>query len=206
VKFSAVIVTRGDVDLGPIIVPIVPLADELIIVRGHGGVWERWEAILAAKHEVVYTQDDDAIVDLEAMIGAIGSDANLLREYLEPWRPDSLWCNMPGWKRGEYQDGTALVGWGAFVTNRLVAEALARYRRHFDDDELFRRESDRVITGLSNLELVDVPFQHAPWAHGPGRMCSRAGDEQHGAARAAIRARIQIVRAADRSRAELFRL
>jgi uncharacterized membrane protein YgcG len=68
-KFSAVIVTRGNVDLGPVLAPIVPFADEIVIRRGHGGVWERWEAILAAKHELVYTQDDDAVVDLEAYEG-----------------------------------------------------------------------------------------------------------------------------------------
>ena len=184
-KFSAVIVTRGDVDLGPIVAPIVPLADELVIRRGHRGVWERWEAILSAKHELVYTQDDDAIVELYSLVVARSP---------ESLRLDRIVCNMPGWKRVEYQDGTALVGWGAFVPKRLVAEALARYRRHFDDDDLFRRECDRVITGLSMLELVDVPFSNAPWANGPGRMCSAAGDPIHARARAEITARIKTIR------------
>jgi hypothetical protein len=189
-KFSAVIVTRGDVDLGPIVAPIVPLADELVIRRGVGGVWERWEAILAAKHEIVYTQDDDAIVDVGL---------------LKAWPPDGqrIRCNMPADRRPEYQDGTALVGWGAFVPKALALAALISYRRLYDLDDLGRREADRIVTGLSPLELVDVPFSHAPWANGPGRMCSRAGDEAHGAARAAIRARIQTVRASVRSRAEL---
>jgi hypothetical protein len=180
-KFSAVIVTRGNVDLGPVLDPIVPLADEIVIRRGHGGVWERWEAILAAKHELVYTQDDDAVVDLEAF-------------KVWPNCLEVITCNMPADRRAEYQDGTALVGWGAFVPKAVALAALIRYRQHFDTDALFRREADRVVTGLSRLELVDVPFKHLPWANGAGRMCAAAGDPAHAAARAAIRERIQVVR------------
>ena len=44
-KISAVIVTRGDVDLGPCLSSID--ADEVVIRKGHGGVWERWEAVRA---------------------------------------------------------------------------------------------------------------------------------------------------------------
>lgn len=182
-KFSAVIVTRGDVDLGPVIAPIVPLADELIIRRGHNGVWERWEAILGAKHDLCFTCDDDAIIDVQWFLSAF------------PPQPDEIFCNMPEWKRGEYQDGTALVGWGAFVPKRLALAALTKYRRVFPEDDLFRRECDRVITGLSPLHLVDVPFQHAPWAHGANRMCAKAGDPKHAAARVSIRTRIETVRA-----------
>jgi hypothetical protein len=66
---------------------------------------------------------------------------------------------------------------------------------HFDTDELFRREADRVVTGLSRLELVDVPFTHLPWSNGPGRMCSAAGDPVHMPRPAQeIRVRIAIVR------------
>jgi hypothetical protein len=184
VKFSAVIVTRGDVDLGPALAPIVPAADEIVIRRGHAGVWERWEAILAAKHDLVYTQDDDAVVDLPAF-------------KVWPNCMHVITCNMPADRRQEYRDGSALVGWGAFVPKQLVLAALFHYRRHFDADDLFRRECDRVVTGLSTLELVDVPFQHLPWSNGPGRMCAAAGDPKHAAARRAIRERIQFVREAD---------
>ncbi len=183
-KFSAVIVTRGDVDLGPVLTPIVPRADEIVIRRGNGGVFERWEAILAARYDLVYTQDDDCVVDLEAF----------------KVRLSEMTCNMPGWKRPEYQDGTALVGWGAFIPKAVARVALARYDSMFYRDELFMRECDRVFTGISKLELIDVPFENMPWANGPGRMCSKPGDPVHAAARAEIRKRVEAIRAATERR------
>jgi len=185
---SAVIVTRGNVDLGPIIQDIVPHVDELIIRIGHGGVLERWEGVLSAKHDHVYVQDDDAIVEVMGLLAAHvrrGGGFNT-----DPF----ITCNMPEWKRPEYQDGTALVGWGALVPKQVALDALIRYRIHYDMDELFKRECDRVITGLSPLHLVDVPFSHAPWADGPGRMCQKPGDPNHAAARKLIRDRIEVVR------------
>lgn len=178
-KFSAVIVTRGNVDLGPAIAPIVPLADEIIIRRGHNGVFERWSAIFEAKHSLVYTQDDDAVVDLEAFAG---------------YGLNGITCNMPEWKRAEYQDGTALVGWGAWVPKAVAFDAFVRYRQYYEPDELFRRECDRVITGLSKLFLADVPFTNLPWATGPGRMCAAPGDRAHAEARKAIRERLEHIR------------
>lgn len=173
---SAVIVTRGDVDLGPCLAGIE--ADEITIVRGHMGVWERWEAVLSAKHRIVYTQDDDCVVDFTAVAA----------EY----EPGKIVCNMPGWKRPEYPDAIALVGWGAVMDRALVGLAIGRYAQRFEwMDALTRREADRVITGLSPLKLIDAPFVHLPHASGPGRMSS---EKEHLARLREIRERIAVVR------------
>jgi hypothetical protein len=174
-NISAVIVTRGDVDLAPALSSID--ADEIIIRRGHGGVWERWEAALEAKHDVIYTQDDDAVVDFPAVIAA--------------YDPDRVACNMPLDRRPGYPDGIALVGWGAVFQRRAVSEAFARYRAFFPDDFLFRREADRVFTGLNPLKLIDVPFEHLPVAFGKDRMGTQ---REHGECLRAIRQRIYQVR------------
>jgi hypothetical protein len=176
-KVSAVIVTRGNVDLGPALSAID--ADEIIIRRGHGGVWERWCAVLEARHDVVYTQDDDAAVDFDAVMAA--------------YDPKFMTCNMPMDRRREYQDGIALVGWGAAFHQQLAIRAIRRYRRVFPDspDPLFLRECDRVITGLSPLKLIDIPFAHLPHAFGKDRMGAQL---EHGAALKEIRQRIYQVR------------
>lgn len=172
-KVSAVIVTRGNVDLGPVLLRIH--ADEIIIRRGHGGVWERFEAARSARHEVVYTQDDDAVVEMSAVIAA--------------YDRGSVTCNMPADRRREYPDGIALVGWGA-VFHQAAVDVFDEYLAAWPFDELVRREADRVFTGLNRVKLIDVPFTHLPWAEGADRMGREA---RHGDDLREIRKRIQAV-------------
>lgn len=173
-KVSAVIVSRGGVDLGPCLRTID--ADEIVVRRGHGGVWERFEAALAAKHDVIYTQDDDCTVEAD--------------QVLQAYEQERVTCNMPSWKRYEYPDGIALVGWGA-VFHKSALEVFGRYRRRFPvDDACFRREADRVFTAMNRLKLIDVPFGHLPWAHGSDRLGAQA---DHGANLREIRKRIALL-------------
>lgn len=174
IKVSAIIVTRGDVDLGPCLSSID--ADEIVIRRGHGGVRERWEAALKAKHDVIYVQDDDCIVDFAGVVAA--------------YDPEVVTCNMLTSHRSDYPDGIALVGWGA-VFHRKKVEVLNRYGRAVGLDELFNREADRVFTGLNALKLIDLGVTHLPQAHGADRMGREA---RHAEDLAEIRRRIQKVR------------
>ena len=172
---TAVIVTRGNVDLGPCLAELD--ADEIKIVRGHGGVWERYEAAMTAKHPVVYTQDDDCLVDYRSVVGQ--------------YEPGLVVCNMPSWKRWQYPDGIALVGWGAIFDRDLVAGPFARYCALFEKDALFRREADRVFTGLSELKLIDVDFTPMEYADGKDRLWAQPDHEEK---LQAIRERIALVR------------
>lgn len=175
-KVSAVIVTRGDVDLKPVLATIE--ADQVIVKVSNGcGVWPRYEAMLEAKHQIVYTQDDDAIVDY--------------RRVVECYEHGKVTCNMPIWKRYEYPDGIALVGWGAVFDVAAPLAAFQQYRRKFEDDAVFRRECDRVVTGLNPLRLIDVPFRSLAYAKDPNRL---AEQPEHGAMLREIRRRIQVVR------------
>lgn len=200
-KVSAVVVSTMDRPIGEVLDSIIPHVEELIVVRGHAGVWERWLAAAHARHEVVYTQDDDALVDVPAVLAA--------------YEPGLVTCNMPADRRPEYQDGIALVGWGA------VFDRKATYATHYDRiykegpiswhgddgsyepfvryqlyrsgldldllDPIFLSECDRVFTGLSRLKLIDVPFLHDVRAHGKDRMGRRPC---HGDYMKAIRQRI----------------
>ena len=172
-KISAIIVTRGDVDLGPCLSSID--ADETIIRRGHGGVWERWEAAMSAKHDVIYVQDDDCVVDF----------AGVIAEYDQA----VVTCNMLTSHRADYPhpDGIALVGWGC-VFHRSKLEVFGKI--HMADD-LFKRECDRVFTGLNRLKLIDLGVTHLSHAHGADRMGREA---QHGADLKEIRRRIYAMR------------
>ena len=62
---SACLITRGDVDMAPIL-ETLPY-DEVLIWDGtverdeHPGTYGRYELMREAKHDVIYTQDDDCI-------------------------------------------------------------------------------------------------------------------------------------------------
>jgi hypothetical protein len=173
-KVSAIIVTRGDVELGPCLSSLD--ADEVIIRRGHGGVWERWEAAMSARHDVVYVQDDDCVVDFAGVIAA--------------YDEARVTCNMLTSHRSDYRDDIALVGWGC-VFHKVMLSSFGQYLMRFPEDELFLREADRVFTGLNPLKLIDIGVTHLPYAHGAERMGREA---RHAADMREIRRRIYEVR------------
>jgi len=113
--------------------------------------------VLLARYPVVYVQDDDCVVDVEAL--------------WEKYEPGVLTTNMPVDRRAQYPVG-ALMGWGAIFDWFLPMQAFARYLAHYPKDEFFLRECDRIVTGLTSLKLVDVPVTHLPYAEGADRLGS----------------------------------
>lgn len=187
-KVSAVIVSRMNHPLGEVVDSIAacPEVEEILIVKGHDGVWERYATIYRAINPIIYTQDDDVVVDVAA----------ILREY----ELDKVTCNMLEPWRKDYQDGIALVGWGAVFHCLQAPVAMSQYRVYGETewvgDDVFRRECDRVFTGLSPLKLIDVGKRDLAWANDGDRMCRRAHDPVHGEYLREIRRRIYAVRAA----------
>jgi hypothetical protein len=158
-KISAVLVTRGDVDLTPILNSL-PVDDVVIwdnSKRQDFKVLGRYVAAYEARHSVIYTQDDDCVVDSTQVIAA--------------YEPGRVVSNMPAAKRSEYAGiapGVALVGWGACFDADLT-RVFERYIARYGRDELLLRECDRVFTALNSTKLIDVPITHLPHAFA-GRM------------------------------------
>ena len=160
-QVSAVLVTRGDCDMGPV-VRSMPFDDVVVwdnSKRQDLKVYGRYRAAVElAKHDVIYVQDDDCLVDVLRFASA--------------FRRGSVLCNMPEQKRPEYPGPVQLVGWGGMF-EREAMYALDLYLKHFPKDDLFLRECDRVLTGLNKTRLTDTPFVHLDNAFS-GRM----GNEQ----------------------------
>lgn len=158
-RVSAVLVTRGDVDLTPILnsLPV----DDIVIwdnsKREDLKVFGRYAAVKEARHSVIYSQDDDCLVDSSEVIAV--------------YEPGRVVSNMPAAKRSEYAGiapGIALIGWGSCFdadSMRVFERYIARYGR----DELLLRECDRVFTALNATKLIDLPITHLPHAFA-GRM------------------------------------
>ena len=125
-------------------------------------VFGRYRAALNAKNSVVFSQDDDCVLDAAQVVSA--------------YEPGKVVCNMPIAKRSEYRvlagERIALVGWGACFSTDKVGN-FQRYFNRFGMDDLFLRECDRVFTAANELKLVDVPFRHLPHAY-EGRMGNEA--------------------------------
>lgn len=160
-EITAILITRGDTDLRPI-VDTLPY-DELIVwddTRPDLKVYGRYQAILEAKTPVVYLQDDDCIFRHHA-------------DLVEAYEPGLLVAN---YGHGEtpcgYED-VALVHGGALVDRDIPARAFDRYLEHFPADDDFHREADMIFGCLTPFRYVHLPYEILPLASHPSRMCQQ---------------------------------
>lgn len=195
---SAIIVTRGDVDLWPIIKKLpsewelvvwdngAEVCTRVVVDRPYEeitvnslAVYGRYEAIEYASHDLIYVQDDDCIVsDPQAIVDALTNHWG--------WR-EYVWCNMPPEFRHDFYVDHALVGFGAAFHRDAPARAFGKFYESFaegnvlvngwktvewveQNKEFFRRTCDIVFTGLTPRVLVDVPVESLPYAHDDNRM------------------------------------
>jgi hypothetical protein len=159
---SAVIVTRGDVDMGPVIESL-PFDDVIVwdnATRTDFKVYGRYLAVAEAHGEYIYTQDDDCVVSEESIAALLA-----LRS------PGSVVCNTTSAHRASYEPlHIGLVGWGAVFQRDAPARAFARYAERWPMDDMFMRECDRIFTGLTPLRWAELPFEHLRHAGARDRM------------------------------------
>ncbi len=153
---TACLVTRGDVDLEPIIDSLRGgLFAELLIwnnaIEQNEGVYGRYRAIERATNTVVYVQDDDCVLPPES-----------IRALIEAYEPGKIVANMPEEHRSKYSD-SCLIGFGAVFDKDLPAAAFERM-----NPNMYR--PDVVFTALTPMVWLDVPFTHLPWAFADNRM------------------------------------
>lgn len=150
-----------------------PFIDE-IIVRNHesGGneyCWGRYLAAQQAKNKIIYTQDDDAIVDnVDEIYEKFLSDPTTVahagtEEYSQVIK-DNIY--------GDHQ--MAMFGWGA-IFNREWTGVLEQYLERFGNDYCFQRETDRIFTVLLRKHHNFVPgkITHLEGARGPEALSSK---------------------------------
>lgn len=166
---TAVIPTRGDVDMTEIRESLKPFGQVIVWNNAHGidkKVYGRYMAVYGAENEIIYTQDDDCLVDW--------------RKLLPHYHPDMVTCNMPHDRRYGYRDGTQLIGWGCLFHRRhaiVLEDYLTRYPGSYND--FFFRTCDRIFTKLNTCNLVAVPFRHLEHAYGDSRMAGKGNALLH---------------------------
>jgi hypothetical protein len=141
--------------MGEIIASIEPFVDELVLWDNSKRevdlkVFGRFAAGFETKARVVYTQDDDCIVDVERL--------------LAEWREDDrLLVNVP-------PNEKPWVAWGALYRRNLPRFAFARYCDRYLMDADYFRWPDVIFSSLTPWRAVDHGHVNMPWATAPDRM------------------------------------
>jgi hypothetical protein len=167
-QVSAVLVTRGDVDMTPV-VESLPFDDVVVwdnSEQGDACVYGRYAAIYEAKHPVIYVQDDDCVLAPES-----------IETLLAAYEPGKIVANMPERFRPHYPD-SCLVGFGALFDRALPEASFKRFRLTSGTGWLsdgFTRTCDVVFTALTPRVLVDVPYEDREFASAPNRMWKQPG-------------------------------
>jgi len=148
-QVTACLVTRGDVDMQPIL-DTLPYGEVIVWDNSQREfdlkVYGRYMAMSEASNPVVYFQDDDCIVRHHD-------------ELLAAYRPGVL---VATWGHGDtpagYEDCAIFPG-GALVDRDLPGHAFARYLSYWPNDEGFLYDCDFVFGCLTPHEQVRWPFE-----------------------------------------------
>lgn len=158
---SAVLVTRGDVDLSPILASL-PFADVVVwdnSKRQDLGVFGRYAAIAEAKHDVIYTQDDDVLV-------------SCIPELLAAYEPGVLTINHPP----EFPLDIPWLGKGAIFDRDLWCPAMWRYLRVYPGDRFFTHcAADGPFGLLTPLKVIHGAHESLPQAYRDDRISTTPG-------------------------------
>lgn len=164
----AVLVTRGDVDLQPII-ETLPYGDLVVWDNSQRStdwkVYGRYLGIAETAKPIIYFQDDDCIVRCHD---------RLMAEY-EPGLVVGNMLNHDPHRLAIYHD-TTLLGWGAIFDRDLPFQAFAKYQRFYPTDwdfcthlgaEIVFPMLSRTKTIIEGIEWLD---EEGPVLERPNRM------------------------------------
>jgi len=172
-KVCAVLVTRGDVELAPII-DTMPYGEVVVYDNSKRPydwkVYGRYVAISETQKPVIYFQDDDCLVTCHEAL-------------LEAYVPGVVVGNMLDHhppRLATYHD-TTLLGWGALFDRELPFNAFAQYGRFYPIDWEFKTglgaetvfpmlsQTKTIIEGIEWLDQDGAVFQR------PNRMWQQKG-------------------------------
>ena len=164
-QVTACLVTRGDVDMQPIMDSLI--FDDILVwdnsVEADMKTAGRYYAIMEADSEVVYLQDDDVIVPAETQ-----------RLLLEAYEPGVCVANYGHGDNPDGYDDMPLVHGGAVVDRDLPLEAIKRYLAVWPHDSDFLYEADFVAGILyPAFKHLELPMELRDVCFAGNRMCDQ---------------------------------
>lgn len=191
-RVTAVVVTRGDLDLNEVYRSLWPVGFHEILVWNNStgllqhlscpdtstpGQWVSWTlkdaeavgdlAVYGRYAALAESQTEIVFVQDDDCRVDAGAIVRLAGRYnLER----EVVCNMPESRWDDYPD-SALVGWGAVFHRSLPQTAFDRFSRTAPgfNHGAFNRECDVIFTVLTDCVKIDLGFEHLPGAEDPDR-------------------------------------
>lgn len=168
---SAVIVTKGDVDLSPVLDSLI--FDDVVVwdnsVERDFKTFGRFLGTGRARNPVIYSQDDDIVHTAENQAAIVAA-----------YEPGVLTgCMWPEWSDGARAQGIengyddlVFPGSGSISTRDVWEWALLAYCREWPEDDFFHLWSDTIIGVIAPTKQLDIRFDALPWAEADDRMCN----------------------------------
>ena len=169
---TAVIVTRGDIDLAPVLESLI-FSDVVVWNNADRPVdqmtYGRVLAANLAPNEVIYSQDDDLIHSRE-------NQMQILASYDEECMAGCMW---PEWSDGARRQGIeggyddlVFPGSGSISHRDTWLDAIDLYLAEYPEDDFFRLWSDTLIGVIAPTRQLDLRFEILPVAENGRRMAN----------------------------------
>jgi alpha-N-acetylglucosamine transferase len=123
---------------------------EILVLTSCDSPYRKYELFSKAKYDLIYYSDDDAICPI--------------KEIAELSKPEMINIAMKPHHFEVYNDRRMSMGlgWGS-IFHKLILKALDRYREIYGEDELFKRDTEKILTYLVYpqnrmvLPITDLP-------------------------------------------------
>jgi hypothetical protein len=168
---SAVIVTKGDVDLTPVLESLI--FDDVVVydnsVFPDQMTFGRVLGARAARHSVIYSQDDDIMHTADAQ-----------ERIIDAYQPGFMvGCMWPEWSAGAKEQGIPhgyddliFPGSGSISDEWLWGDAIHQYLAEWPFDDFCRLWSDTIIGVIAPTKQLDIRFEILPCAEDETRMAN----------------------------------
>ncbi len=162
-KVSCCLITKDPVYPREILAQLTQFPfGEILILTNCDSPHRKHELFAKAKYDLLYYQDDDAICPIQQLA--------------EQADPTMITCAMKPFHLEKYANSKiALVGWGSFFPKSVLG-VLKRYVDVYGEDEVFKRETERIMTYFNYPQKrLDLPIADLPSAWDSDRLSMQPG-------------------------------
>lgn len=131
---------------------------EILIKTHSDSPYAKHDLFARAKYDLIYYQDDDAICPIFQLLQV--ADPEQVNVVMKQSHFDSY----------KERRMTMGLGWGC-IFNRSVLKALKKYTDIYGEDDVFKRDTEKLLTHLVFPQnRIILPVQDLPSAMEPGRL------------------------------------